>query len=134
VLAKKILVVEDSFALRELLGVALVARGWNPMLAEGGRDSLAKLERETPSVILMDMGLPDTNGFELAAALKRHPVYRSIPILGTTGYPACMAQQRCLAAGCDDFISKPFAIAELHMRLTNLLSGESSKTMVATAP
>jgi CheY-like chemotaxis protein len=75
-LSKKILVVEDSCDLRELLGSGLASLDWNPILAESGRESLAKLECETPSVILMDKGLGDMNGFELAAVLKRHPVYK----------------------------------------------------------
>ena len=130
-LSKKILVVEDSFDLLELLGSGLESLGWEPILCESGRESLAKLECETPSVILMDMGLPDMNGFELAAILKRHRVYRRIPILETTGYPSGVARQRCLAAGCDDFIAKPFAFAGLQTRLTQLVCGERLSTTMA---
>lgn len=83
----KILIVEDSYDLRELLGTALTARGWNPIFAESGRKALDKLERETPEIILMDMRMPDMNGFDLAAILKNHRVYRSIPILAATAFP-----------------------------------------------
>lgn len=120
----KILIVEDSYDLRELLGTALTARGWNPIFAESGRKALDKLERETPEIILMDMRMPDMNGFDLAAILKNHRVYRSIPILGATAFPDHIARQRCLAAGCDDFISKPFSFAALQASLINLVSGE----------
>ena len=78
-LSKKVLVVEDSCDLREMLGTVLAARGWNPTLAESGRNALDKLDRETPSVILMDMGMPDMNGYKLATIIKNHRVYRSIP-------------------------------------------------------
>ena len=84
-LSKKILVVEDSCHLRELLGQILASRGWDPILAESGREALAKLECQPPRVILMDMRLPDISGFALAAILKKHPVYRNIPILAATG-------------------------------------------------
>lgn len=131
-LSKKILVVEDSCHLRELLGKILSAWGWDPILAGSGRESLAKLERATPGVILMDMGLPDMNGLDLAAILKKHPVHRNIPILVATGYPGRLARQRCLAAGCDDFISKPFAISVLAARLANLTSVERQTTTAAT--
>lgn len=128
-MSKKILVVEDSGDLRELLGSGLVTLGWHPILAESGRDSLAKLEQDIPRVILMDMGLGDMNGFELAVVLKRHPIYKKIPILGTTAYPGCHIRQHCLAAGCDSFISKPFGFAALQTRLTRLVYGErTSKT------
>jgi CheY-like chemotaxis protein len=132
-LLRKILIVEDSCALREMLGTVLAARGWNPILAESGRKALDELERETPSVILMDMQLPDMNGFALATILKNHRVYRSIPILAATAYSDHIARERCLAAGCDDFISKPFAIATLQTSLTNLVSGERPKAIAATA-
>lgn len=80
----------------------------------------------------MDMRLPDITGFKLAAILKKHRVYRSIPILAATAFLDRIARQRCLAAGCDDFISKPFAIAALETRLTNLVSAETPKTIGAT--
>jgi CheY-like chemotaxis protein len=130
-ISRKILIVEDSCALREMLGTVLAARGWSPILAESGRNSLYKLQYEIPRVILMDMRMPDMNGFELAAILKKHGVYRNIPILAATGYPDYVARQQCLLAGCDDFISKPFAIAALETCLTNLVSGERPKGITA---
>lgn len=60
--------------------------------------------------------------------LKKHPVYRNVPILAATGSAGDIARQRCLSAGCDDFISKPFAISVLERRLTNLVSAETPKT------
>ena len=130
-LSKTILVVEDSCHLREMLGKILASRGWEPILAESGREALAKLEYQTPRVILMDMRLPDISGFGLAATLKKHPVYRNIPILAATGSADNITRQRCLSAGCDDFISKPFAISVLERRLANLVSAETPKPIVA---
>ena len=132
-LSKKILVVEDSCHLRELLGKILASRGWDPILAESGREALAKLECQPPRVILMDMRLPDISGFGLATILKKHPVYRNIPILAATGSAGDLARQRCLSAGCDDFISKPFSFAALQTSLTNLVSGERPNPIAATA-
>jgi CheY-like chemotaxis protein len=126
-MSRKILIVEDSCELREMLGTVLTARGWNPILAENGRKALDELERETPGIILMDMRMPDMNGFELAMILKKHRVYRSIPILAATAFPDHVARERCLAAGCDDFISKPFSFAALQTSLTSLVSGERPK-------
>jgi CheY-like chemotaxis protein len=123
----KILIVEDSCELREMLRAALAARGWNPIVAENGRKALHKLEHETPGVILMDMHMPDMNGFELAAILKKHGVYRNIPILAATGYPDSVAREQCLLAGCDDFISKPFPVSALETCLNNLMSLTKSK-------
>ena len=133
-LSKKILVVEDSCHLRELLGKILASRGWDPILAESGREALDKLERETPSVILMDIRTPVMNGIKLAASLKAHPAYKNIPILAASGHSGGLTRERCLALGCDDFISKPLALPELEMRLTNILSVERLKTIRATDP
>ena len=126
-MSRTILIVEDSCDLREMLGTVLTARDWNPIFAESGRKALDKLERETPKVILMDMRMPDMNGFELATILKNHRVYRNIPILAATAFPDHIARQRCLAAGCDDFISKPFSLAALQTSLINLLSEKDQK-------
>jgi two-component system, cell cycle response regulator DivK len=110
----------------------LASRGWEPILAESGSEALAKLECQIPRVILMDMQLPDISGFGLPATLKKHPVYRNIPILAATGFADDITRQRCLSAGCDDFISKPFAISVLERRLANLVSAETPKPIVAT--
>ena len=132
-MSSKILVVDDCYDLREMLEKVLTARGWDPIFAESGRIALEKLERETPGIILMDMRMPDMNGFELAAILKKHPFHRRIPILAATAFPDHIARQRCLAAGCDDFISKPFSFAALQTSLTNLVSRERPQIMAATA-
>ena len=102
------------------------------ILAESGPKALDKLECETPRIVLMDMRMPDMNGFELATILKNHRVYKIIPILAATAFPDRIARRWCLAAGCDDFISKPFAIAAVETSLINLLSGETPKTIAAT--
>ena len=131
-MSSKILIVDDSCDVREILGIVLAARGWNPILAESGRKALATLECETPRVILMDMRMPDMNGFELATILKKHPVYRNIPILAATAFPDHKVRQRCLSAGCDGFIPKPFAVSALQTSLTSLVSVETTKTIAAT--
>ena len=127
----KILLVEDSYDLRQMIGTVLSACGWKPLFAESGREALDQLERETPRIILMDMRMPDMNGFELATILKKHHAYRRIPILAATAFPDHIARQRCLAAGCDDFISKPFSFAALQSSLTNLVSRDSLNAISA---
>ena len=70
-MSRKILIVEDSCDLREMLGSVFAAYGWNPLLAESGRKALDKLERETPGIILMDMRMPDMNGFRSRDDFKK---------------------------------------------------------------
>jgi CheY-like chemotaxis protein len=132
-LSKKILVVEDNHDIRALLEIVLTSWGWDAVLAKTGGEALVKLKTQTPRVILLDMRLPDMSGLELAAILKSHPFYGHIPILATTALHHDYARKRCLAAGCDDFISKPFAIPALQSSLANLTSLERQKTIAATA-
>jgi CheY-like chemotaxis protein len=127
--SRKILIVEDSYDLREILGKLFASLGWEPILAESGREALVKLERETPKIILLDMRMPEMNGFELATTLKKHHVYGKIPILAATAFPDHIARQQCLAAGCDDFISKPFSLAALQASLAKLVSVERTEAI-----
>ena len=126
------LVVEDFGDLRMFLGKVLALLGWDAILADSGREALNKLAYDSPNVILLDMRMPEMNGFELAGILKRHPIFRNIPILAVSGYAGRLARQRCLAAGCDDFISKPFEISALGTRLTYLVSAAKQKIREAT--
>jgi CheY-like chemotaxis protein len=127
-LKSKILIIEDSCDLREILQKLFASLGWEAILAESGREALVKLESETPKIILLDMRMPEMNGFELATTLKRHHIYRKIPILAATAFPDHIARQECLAAGCDDFISKPFSFAALQASLANLVSEDRAES------
>lgn len=130
-LSNKVLVVEDYYDLREMLGMILTYWGWEPVLTSSGREALAKLEWQTPRVIIMDMRLPDMHGRELATAVKGHPSYWSIPILATTAEQGPAVRRRCFAGGCDDFIAKPFAIPALEKIVTNLASMKKPKAISA---
>lgn len=114
-----------------MLGVILTYWGWDPVLTRSGREALTKLERQIPRVIVLDMCLPDMRGWDLAAIVKGHPSYWGIPILATTAEHGSDALQRCLAAGCDDFIAKPFAIPALVKVVANLASKEKPKPVSA---
>jgi CheY-like chemotaxis protein len=131
---RKVLVVDDYRDLLEFLGKVLAVLGWHAVLADSAREALNKLEYGLPSVILLDMRMAGMSGFEVAGILKKHPVYRKIPILAARAYPGHLARRRSLTAGCDDFISKPFAISALQTRLTRLVSAASQKAAEATRP
>jgi len=119
---KNLLVVDDFDSLREILGTLMASFGWKAALSKNAQDALAQLDHESPAVILLDMRMAIMSGFELARMLKQHSVYRNIPILGTSADPSTTMRRRCLAVGCDDFISKPFTAVALHQRLTFLVS------------
>ncbi len=130
---RKVLVVDDYRDLLEFLGKVLAVLGWHAV-ADSAREALNKLEYGLPSVILLNMRMAGMSGFEVAGILKKHPVYRKIPILAASAYPGHLARRLSLTAGCDDFISKPFAISALQTRLTRLVSAASQKAAEATRP
>jgi CheY-like chemotaxis protein len=132
--SRKILIVEEHRDLLDLLGEALGLLGWETILAESGREAMNELEHDLPSFVFLDLGTPLMNGIELAASLKAHPVYKDIPILAAGGHSGDLIRKLCLAAGCDDFISKPLVFAELEMRLNSLWFLERRKIICAGEP
>jgi two-component system, cell cycle response regulator DivK len=131
-MSRKILIVEDWCDLLDLLGEALALLGWETVLAESGREAMNKLEQDLPNVVLLDLRTPVMDGFDLAATLKTHPVYKNIPILAVTGQSWGPTRERCLAAGCDDFIATLSELPSLEKRLTKLMSVERFNAMTAT--
>jgi len=118
----KVLVVEDHPDLLQFLDLVLTRHGWDVITSSSGREALDKLKYTSPRLILLDMWMPGMDGFELARFLKRCPHYRDIPILAVTGLAGFDSRELCLEAGCDDYIAKPFTLADLRDRITRLLS------------
>ena len=119
--AAKILVVDDHEDFLQFLRQALAMLGWSVITSSSARDALDKLGYIKPVLILMDMRMPEMDGFELTRKLKINPAYRDVFILAVTGLDTPENRKLCLEAGCDDFISKPFRVPELHNRMMRLL-------------
>jgi CheY-like chemotaxis protein len=117
---KKVLVVEDNRALLELIGKFLMASGWEVSLARGAPECWERLKQFHPRVILLDMLLSEGSGFEIAQSLKKMRSYREIPILAMTGLYARHEVKKCLLAGCNDVLLKPFRFVVLDKILTAL--------------
>ena len=122
---EKILVVEDNMDNLELLQLQLKFLGWDSVPARSGDEALEKLENLVPGLILVDMVMPHMDGFELARSLKKNPKYRDVPILAVTALAMPGDRERCLRAGCDGYISKPFTHRDLEKLLSHLLLGHA---------
>jgi len=120
--AAKILVVDDHEEFLQFLGRALTMLGWSVITSSNGRDALDKLRYIKPSLILMDMLMPGMDGFELTRIVKKDSSCRDTLILAITALSTSENRERCLQAGCDDFISKPFRLPDLQNRIMRLLS------------
>jgi CheY-like chemotaxis protein len=117
----EILVVDDHEEIRNFMTQALAMLGWSVISSSNARDTLDKLSYIRPSLILMDMRMPEIDGFELTRILKNDPAYRDILIFAVTALDTPANRKLCLEAGCDDFISKPFRVPNLHNRMVRLL-------------
>jgi CheY-like chemotaxis protein len=117
----EILVVDDHEEFLHFMTQALIDLGWSVISSNNARDVLDKLSYIRPNLILMDMRMPEVDGFELTRILKNDPAYRDILIVAVTALDTPANRKLCLEAGCDDFISKPFRVPNLHHRMMQLL-------------
>jgi two-component system cell cycle response regulator len=117
----RILVVDDEPQNLELMEAMLVSSGYEVHLAERGEQAIALAHEKTPDLILLDLMMPGLSGFEVCARIKGDPQTAGIPVLFVTALSQISDKERALAAGGDDFLSKPFHQAELLARVEALL-------------
>ena len=121
---KKILLVEDNEMNRDMLSRRLIRRGFEVAIAVDGRQGVEMATTETPDVILMDMSLPEIDGWEATRMIKGNPQTVAIPVMGLTAHAMAGDREKCLAAGCDEYGSKPVDFADLIEKIQRL-TGES---------
>ncbi|HEX9373141.1 MAG TPA: response regulator [Roseiflexaceae bacterium] len=117
----KILLVEDNEMNRDILSRRLQRRGYEIVIAVDGDQGIAIAQTELPDLILMDMSLPVIDGWEATRQLKAAPATRSIPIIALTAHAMSGDRQEALAAGCDDYDTKPIDLARLLGKIEALL-------------
>ena len=120
----KILLVEDNEMNRDMLSRRLIRRGYEVVLAVDGEEGVARAESELPALILMDMSLPVLDGWEAARKLRATPATRAIPIIALTAHAMAGDRERALAAGCDDFDTKPIELDRLLAKIEKLLAAK----------
>jgi len=109
----RILLVEDNEMNRDMLTRRLERRGFTILAAHDGAEAVKKALAEKPDLVLMDMGLPVMDGWDATRAIKSDPVGKTIPVIGLTAYSTEEDRQKCLAAGCDEFDTKPVDLDRL---------------------
>lgn len=117
-----ILIVEDDPLLRDAVRLLLEDAGYGVREAGTAAEALAKATSETPGLLLLDLGLPDRPGLDVARALRERPDTAGVPIIALTGRVGADERQACLDAGCALYFSKPVRPRELLRRITELLS------------
>ncbi len=119
-----ILYIEDNADNMLLVRRALEARGYRVVGAEDGLTGLTLVERERPDVVLLDINLPDVDGYEVVRRLRANQTSRSLPVVAITAKALPGDAERALAAGCDLYMSKPIAVRELWATLERILSAQ----------
>ena len=122
----KILLVEDNEMNRDMLSRRLQKQGYEVVLAVDGEEGLAKAQSDSPALILMDMSLPGVDGWEATRRLKAAPQTQKIPIIALTAHAMTDDRDKALAAGCDDFDTKPVELPRLLSKIQALLGLQAS--------
>lgn len=119
----KILLVEDNEMNRDMLTRRLTRRGYEIVIAADGAAAIELALSEAPGLILMDMSLPILDGWEATTRLKADARTRSIPVIALTAHAMTADRDRALAAGCDDFDTKPVDLKRLLGKIETLVGG-----------
>jgi two-component system, cell cycle response regulator DivK len=117
----KILIVEDNEMNRDMLSRRLARRGYVIVAAVDAEQGLAAAAAEKPDLILMDMSLPVMDGWEATQRLKSDAATRAIPVIGLTAHAMTGDRDKALAAGCDDYDTKPVELERLLQKIEALL-------------
>ena len=120
-MSKRILVVEDQEDNRQILRDLLGSTGYEMVEAENGEEALTEVAKQRPDLILMDIQLPVMDGYEATRRIKADPALRSIPIIAITSYALGEDEKRARAAGCDDFVAKPYSPRDLLAKIRGYL-------------
>jgi len=119
----KILLVEDNEMNRDMLSRRLQKKGYEVVMAVDGEQGVAMAEAQAPALILMDMSLPGLDGWEATRRLKAAAGTRAIPVIALTAHAMAGDREKALAAGCDDFDTKPIELERLLAKMAALLAG-----------
>jgi two-component system cell cycle response regulator DivK len=117
----KILLVEDNEMNRDMLSRRLQRKGYQIVVAESAEQGLSLARQEAPDLILMDITLPEMDGWEASRQLKADPNTRHIPIVALTARALVSDRAKAFEVGCDDYDTKPVDFTRLTEKIGNLL-------------
>lgn len=123
-MSARILLVEDNEVNADMLTRRLTRRGYTVLLARDGKAAVRMAGDERPDLILMDMSLPEIDGWEATRQVKANPPSAHIPIIALTAHAMVSDRERALAAGCDEFETKPIELNQLLAKIQALLPTE----------
>ena len=119
----KILIVEDNEMNRDMLSRRLMRKGFEIVMAEDGQRGVDMSKSENPDLILMDLSLPVMDGWEATSTIKGDPETNSIPIIVLTAHAMAGDREKALAAGADEYDTKPIEFKRLLGKIKEFLNG-----------
>jgi CheY-like chemotaxis protein len=131
---KKILLVEDNEMNRDMLSRRLAKRGYAVVMAVDGAEGVTMARSESPDLVLMDMGLPVMDGWTATRRIKTDSTTAQIPVLALTAEAMEGDREKCLAAGCDEYDTKPVDLERLIGKMEALLAGSKPLPSISCAP
>jgi CheY-like chemotaxis protein len=123
----RILIVEDNELNRDMLGRRLRRRGFDVVYAVDGACAIAGAQSECPDLILMDIGLGQDNGLDVTRQIRAQAFGQDIPIIALTAHAMVADRDNCLAAGCNDFETKPVEFDRLLKKINEQLNSAGAR-------
>ena len=121
----KILLVEDNEMNRDMLSRRLERRGYDVVIATDGLEGVSAAQVHRPDIVLMDMSLPGLDGWEATRKLKAAAETARVPVIALTAHAMSGDREKAMAAGCDDFDTKPIDFVRLLGKIEALLKGSA---------
>lgn len=127
-----VLIADDEAEIRSVLQRFLIRQGYDPILASDGKEALGKSKIQKPDLILLDVNMPEMDGFSVCRKLRENPGTRLTPVLMLTSRATTNDKVSGLSQGADDYLCKPFELSELQARIDVLL--RRSERMISVNP
>ena len=121
----KILLVEDNEMNRDMLSRRLTRKGYEVAIAVDGREGVERAKEGTYDLVLMDMSLPEIDGWEATRLLRTASETSAVPIIALTAHAMSGDRERALEAGCDDYDTKPIELERLLAKIEALLNRDA---------
>ena len=117
----KVLIVENHADMREILVRVLELMGFAVVTSRNGKEGIGKALAEKPDLIVMDIMMPEISGWEATRILRSNAETKDVPVLAATVLFRPSDLQRCISAGCNDYIVKPFTVRQLRRKIESLV-------------
>src|SRR3954467_13287967 len=130
----KLLLADDSVTIQRVIELTFADEDVQVIAVGNGRDAIERVQRDRPDIVLADVGMPEHNGYEVAAFVKGNPQTAHIPVVLLTGAFEPVDEARAKSVGCDGVLVKPFEPQLVINRVKDLLAGKPPSGMWGSGP